>query len=138
MKKHFGTGRVCVADSWFGSVKSAAQLRKNGMFFTGQVKTCHKLFPEVMLFRACGSRPGDCAAANTTCDGVKLPAINQKDGRHSQMAATHGGTVTGTPRRHVRCENEMAVPRQRVTAMCCECFAEWMCMIITDQGHREI
>ena len=53
---------------------------------------------------------------------VKLLAINQKDRRRSQMASTHGSTVVGAPRRCIRYENEIVVPRQNVTALCFKYF----------------
>ena len=44
-----GTSRIIVADSWFGSVKSAVQLAARGLFSTLMVKTAHKNFPKALL-----------------------------------------------------------------------------------------
>jgi len=45
-----GTGRTVIADSyWFGSVKSAAELMKVGLYSIMVVKTAHKNFPRELL-----------------------------------------------------------------------------------------
>ena len=42
---YHGSYRRVVADSWFGSVKSAVELRKCGLFSIMLVKVAHKNFP---------------------------------------------------------------------------------------------
>lgn len=39
---YYGTGRVVLADSWFGSVKTAIALKERGLFSVLLVKTAHK------------------------------------------------------------------------------------------------
>ena len=39
---YHGTGRVVIADSWFGSVKTAIALKEHGLFSVMLVKTAHK------------------------------------------------------------------------------------------------
>ena len=43
------TRRRVIADSWFGSVKSAVELLKNGLYSIMLVKTAHKQFPRCLL-----------------------------------------------------------------------------------------
>ena len=52
-RPYHGSGRRVVADSWFGSVKSAVELRKRGLFSLMLVKTTHKKFPRTPLGEAC-------------------------------------------------------------------------------------
>ena len=42
---YFGSARVVIADSWFGSYKGAVALRQKGLFSIMNVKTGHKKFP---------------------------------------------------------------------------------------------
>lgn len=44
-----GSSRILIGDSWFGSYKTAVALLKMGIFFVGNVKTAHKLFPKTLL-----------------------------------------------------------------------------------------
>ena len=46
---HHSTRRRVIADSWFGSVKKAMELLKNGLFSIMLVKTAHKQFPRHLL-----------------------------------------------------------------------------------------
>ena len=41
--------RRVIADSWFGSVKSAVELLKKGLYSIMLVKTAHKQFPRCLL-----------------------------------------------------------------------------------------
>ena len=50
VKPWFGTGKIVVADSWFGSVQTALALYDNGLYATLNVKTAHKGFPKRELF----------------------------------------------------------------------------------------
>eukprot|EP00965_Chrysotila_dentata_P086486 2854529-Pleurochrysis_carterae.AAC.1 len=43
------TGRVLIADSWFGSVACALALFKHGLFAIMNVKTAHPDFPKDAL-----------------------------------------------------------------------------------------
>ncbi len=44
-----GKARVIIADSWFGSYKTAVALLKHGCFVVANVKTGHKHFPKTKL-----------------------------------------------------------------------------------------
>ena len=41
---YFGSARVVIADSWFGSYKCAVALRQKGLFSIMNIKTGHKKF----------------------------------------------------------------------------------------------
>jgi hypothetical protein len=45
----FGSGRIVVADSWFGSFKTALLLRQRDLFSVMNVKTAYKRFPKTKL-----------------------------------------------------------------------------------------
>ena len=51
MQPFFGSGRVCLGDSWFGSVKSCCALLERGVYSVLDVKTAHKGFPKTTLLR---------------------------------------------------------------------------------------
>ena len=69
---YHGTGKWVVADSWFGSVKHALELTKQGQYsLLMLVKTAHKNLPRELL----GETPleqGKWVAFSTTKDEVKL------------------------------------------------------------------
>ena len=44
-----GSGRCIIADSWFGSVKSASNLIRRGLYSIVLAKTVHKDFPCQLL-----------------------------------------------------------------------------------------
>lgn len=48
-RPYHGTGRVVIADSWFGSVKSALALLRVGLFAVLNVKTAHSGYPRTSL-----------------------------------------------------------------------------------------
>ena len=53
---YFGSARVVIADSWFGSYKCAVALRQRGLFSTLNVKTGHKKFPRDKIKQALQQR----------------------------------------------------------------------------------
>ena len=56
---YFGSARVVIADSWFGSYKCAVALRQKGLFSIMNVKTGHKKFPRDKIKEAlqqCGDQ----------------------------------------------------------------------------------
>ena len=67
-----GSGRIVVGDSWFGSVKTALNLRKNGLHFIGQVKTAHKKFPKKGLKDLCPEERGSHTVATASEENVAL------------------------------------------------------------------
>lgn len=76
------TGRVIVADSWFGSVKSCVALLERGLYSVLNVKTSHKYFPRDDLLKHLEVRE-DCycvtATAKVNGEDVKIIAIGHMD-----------------------------------------------------------
>ena len=46
---YHGSGRCIIADSWFGSDKSASELMRQGLYSIILVKTAHRDFPHQLL-----------------------------------------------------------------------------------------
>ena len=71
------TGRIIVADSWFGSPKTAIALMKRGLYCNMLVKTAHKGFPRELLNQTDLSR-GEWAACAADVEGVRVQVNNCK------------------------------------------------------------
>ena len=74
---YHGTGRIIVADSWFGSLKTAIALMKHGLYCNMLVKTAHKGFPRELLNQTDLSR-GEWAAYAADVEGVRVQVNNCK------------------------------------------------------------
>jgi len=57
MKPFFGSGRVCLGDSWFGSVKTCCALLERGVYSVLNVKRAHRGFPKAALQRFLAGEP---------------------------------------------------------------------------------
>ena len=73
---YHGTGRIIVANSWFGSLKTAIALMKHGLYCNMLVKTAHKGFPREFLNQTDLSR-GEWAAYAADV-GVRVQVNNCK------------------------------------------------------------
>ena len=62
-KKFFGTSRVVIADSWFGSVANAIALYTVGLFCIMNVKTAHTNFPKDQIMEEVAEIKGNTADA---------------------------------------------------------------------------
>ncbi len=60
MEHCFGSSRIVIGDSYFGSLKTAIALRSKGLYFIGCVKTGHKGFPKFRLKEHLVSRGDQC------------------------------------------------------------------------------
>ena len=49
LQPYHGTGREVIGDSYFASVSTAIALLAVGLFFIGNVKSCHKRFPKAII-----------------------------------------------------------------------------------------
>ena len=88
LTKHVqGTGRTIIADSWFGSVKSAAELMKVGLYSIMLVKTAHKNYPRELLNETELER-GEWVAYAGTHDGINLQAVSFMDLKKKQFIST--------------------------------------------------
>ena len=74
---YHGTGRIIVADSWFGSLKTAIALMKHGLYCNMLVKTAHKGFPRELLNQTDLSR-GEWVAYAADVEGVRVQVNNCK------------------------------------------------------------
>ena len=73
---YHGGGCRVIADSWFGSVKSARELMKHGLYYIMVVKTAHKNFSRQLLSAKKLER-GEWVPYNTERDEVKLLACRK-------------------------------------------------------------
>jgi hypothetical protein len=60
-ENYFTSGKVIIADSWFGSVACAIALRTKGLFAVMNVKTATKNFPKDAILEEVGEIKGDDA-----------------------------------------------------------------------------
>ena len=93
-----GTGRIVIADSWFGSVKMAIALKQSGLYSIMIVKTAHKRFPREAL-DSHDLEIGEWVAYNATFDDVKLEAISFQDIKKKQFISTCSTILPGNPRK---------------------------------------
>ena len=91
------TGRIVVADSWFGSVKSAIALRKRGLYCNMLVKTAHKVYPRELLGETPLAR-GEWSACIAEIEGEQLQAVRFKDLQVKDFITTCGSILPGNPR----------------------------------------
>ena len=97
------SGRVVVADSWFGSVKSAVKLYKiNGLYSNMLVKTAFKEYPKSDVLSPPENR-GEWTSATATMDQVQLLAVKFKDLKMKQFISTCSASTDGPPRATKHC-----------------------------------
>ena len=94
---YHGTGHRIIADSWFGSVKTAVALSKRGLYSIMLVKTAHKDFPRLYLSEKTLDR-GEWVACSTEKDGVKLQACRFRDLQIKDFISTCSTSIPGAPR----------------------------------------
>ena len=97
-ESYHGTGRIVVADSWFGSVKTAIALKKSGLYSAMVVKTAHKRYPREHL-NAHQLAMGEWVAYKATLDDVELQAICFQDLKKKQFISTCSTTLPDKPRK---------------------------------------
>ena len=95
---YHGSGRCIIADSWFGSIKSASELMRQGLYSIMLVKTAHRDFPHQLL----GEEPlqrGEWKAYITNKVGVKLQACRFCDLKVKDFISTCSAVLPGLPRK---------------------------------------
>ena len=106
-----GSGRVVVADSWFGSIKTAVQLvNTQGLHFIGIVKTAHKGYPRQMLREKKINR-GEWNSVSGVVDGVKLLAVHFVDLQVKEFVSTCSISLPGPSR---KTKHHGLIPRPQV------------------------
>jgi hypothetical protein len=94
---YHGSGRIIIADSWFGSIKTAVEMMKRGLYSVLIVKTAHKGFPRQLLGEETLER-GKWVAYTTEQDGIKLQACRFQDLKIKDFVSTCGTALPGNPR----------------------------------------
>lgn len=85
-----------IADSWFGSVKSAIKLYNiNGLYSNMLVKTAHVNYPRFLLGTP---KRGSWNSATAEIDGVELLAVKFMDLKEKQFVSTCSSSAAGEPR----------------------------------------
>ena len=97
MQPYHGSGRCLVAGSWFGSVKSAVELRKRRLYSIMIVKTAHRNFPRLLLGEPNLQR-GRWVACSTVKDEIKLQACWFEDLKVKDFISTCSTSVPGNLR----------------------------------------
>ena len=94
---------VMKGDSWFGSVKAAAEIASRGMHCIFQVKTSHALFPKKFIEDALANTPGGVHVVlrGRHPNGKTLYALGYRYSSKKTlsfiMTDGAGSTVPGTP-----------------------------------------
>lgn len=103
------SGRIVVADAWFGSCKTAIELLENhGLYSIMLVKNNHKNFPRAILDGDNLER-GEWNSAETTQNGVKLLAVRFKDLKEKYFISTCSTSLPGPPR-HTKYHGDVSRP----------------------------
>ena len=104
-KRWFGSRRVVVADSWFGSLKTCEELRENGLHSVLCVKTGHRGYPKQRLLDECTER-GQVVTLKTDVtlgwhgegETVPIVAMCHRDKKPMTLVASCGLTLQGPSR----------------------------------------
>ena len=95
-KPWHGSGRAISADSAFASVTTAVACRKNGMHFTGLVKTATRMFPKLYLDEVEFKELGDVTLTSSV-EGHNIMAHAWGDKVRKCFVSTHSTTFPGKP-----------------------------------------
>ena len=91
------TRKRVIADSWFGSVKSAVQLLKKGLHSIMLVKTAHKQFSMCLLGQKT-LEMGQWVAYTATVND-KVQACQFRDLKLKEFFSTCSSSIAGKPRK---------------------------------------
>jgi hypothetical protein len=72
---YHGSGREVIGDSYFASVSTAIALLGVGLFFIGNVKSCHKRFPKALIQARIKTR-GDAVHMAVTIPKSPMPQVS--------------------------------------------------------------
>lgn len=94
-----GSGRIIMADSWFGSVKSViALMKEHGLYSIMLVKTAHKEFPRELLSEKELQR-GEWISFSRNVDDVAVQAVSFMDLQLKDFIGTCSTILPGPPRK---------------------------------------
>eukprot|EP00122_Pirum_gemmata_P020669 Pgem_evm1s19311 len=85
------SNRCVIADSWFGNITTAVELKKRGLFSIMNIKQGSKGFPKKELKEKYNHNGrGGTSIAGSECEGIHLIASSWKDKTHKQFLSTCG------------------------------------------------
>ena len=96
-KPWHGSGRAISADSAFASVTTALACRKNGLHFTGLVKTATKCYLKTYMDEVEFAEVDDDIALTTNVEGHNIVAHAWGDKVRKCFVSTHSTTIPGKP-----------------------------------------
>jgi len=83
VKPWFGTNRIVVADSWFGSVQTVLALYEYGLYGVLNVKTAHRGYPKAELYREVWDESAPNINKARAKELGKFPKYGGKRGLHA-------------------------------------------------------
>lgn len=92
-----GSGRIVVGDDWFGSVKTAVELSRRGLYFLGMVKVATRNYPIKYLKENCPQQRGATVTCKTRIDDIEIVAVAWRDAKTHTFVGTCGTTLEGSP-----------------------------------------
>ncbi|KAL5506054.1 hypothetical protein EMCRGX_G007620 [Ephydatia muelleri] len=96
-KPWHGSGRAVSADSAFASVATAVACRKNGLHFTGLVKTATRMYPKQYIDEVEFQEIGDDITLTSNVEGHNIMAHAWGDKVRKCFVSTHSTTLPGKP-----------------------------------------
>ena len=126
---YHSTGRRVIADSWFGSVKSAVELLKNGLYTIMLVKTAHEQFPGRLLGQST-LEEGQGVAYTATVNDHKVQVWQFRELKLKDFISTCYFSIVGKPR---KTKHHGLVPRPGVAEEYLIILHLLMCIIIIAQ-----
>ena len=96
-KPWHGSGRAISADPAFASVTTAIACRKNGMHFTGLVKTATRMYPKKYMDEVEFPELGDDVTLVANVEGHNIMAHAWGDKVRKCFISTHSTTLPGKP-----------------------------------------
>ena len=97
-KPWWGTGRIIIADAWFGSLRCAYQLLTHHLYCIMNVKTCHAGFPKKALRDMCPARNDRAHMELVTHDGLHVFGSCHRDVQPMVLVHTTGSSEEGESR----------------------------------------
>ncbi len=101
---YHGSGREVIGDSYFASVSTAIALLGVGLFFIGNVKSCHKRFPKADIKGRLRER-GDVVHMSVKIPKTPMPGVStlfasgHMDKAPMVLVHTSGHGLPGEPRK---------------------------------------
>ena len=116
---YHSTGKRVIADSWFGSVKSAVELLKEGLYSIMLVETACKQFPRCLVGQSTLER-GKCIACIAIVDDHKVQACRFRDLELKGFVSTCSSSIAEKPNKK---KHHGLVPAPRFAEQYLKCSA---------------